>query len=157
MDKKTGILSELEENLALIPIGIALVLTLLSLVMKPFASEEAITLVLQISYYAYGWIASLAVALCARNRSHMRAPLVERILPENLRRYVGLLSDLVTLIVLVGMLYGTFQGLNAALAAQTMNSKAPQLPMSVVYFAPIVGFAAGTIRHIQSMMKGAGK
>ena len=52
MDKKTGILSELEENIALIPIAIAVVLTLLSLVMKPFASEEATALVLQISDYA---------------------------------------------------------------------------------------------------------
>ena len=60
----------------------------------------------------------------------------------------------IVLLIMFGMLYGTYQGLTETLADHVMNSKVPSLPLSIAYFAPLVGFAIGILRQIQSILKG---
>ena len=144
----------IEEKVMLIPLALAVILTLASLVMKFTAGKEAAVLVEQLSYYSYGWICSLCLAVCARDRSHMKVALLEKKLPEKARNVMRLASDLVVLLIMVGLLFGTFHVIQIALAESTMNSKAANLPLSIGYFAPAVGFAAGIARHVQSILRG---
>lgn len=153
-ERKRSFWDNIEEKVMLIPLALAVILTLLSLVMKFTAGKEAAALVEQLSYYSYGWICSLCLAVCARDRSNMKVALLEKKLPEKAQNAMRLASDLVILFIMIGMLYGTFQVIHIALAENAMNSKAANLPLSIGYFAPTVGFAAGIVRHVQSVWKG---
>lgn len=152
-NKKPGFLDELEENIMLIPMGIALLLILVSFVMQPFAPPEAIAAVQQVSYYAYAWVASIALAFCARRNRHMRIPVLEGKMSDHTKKVLYVIHDILGLVVLVVMLIFSLQLVGQTAAEGAMDSKAPGVPLVIAYAAPVVGYIAACIRTLMRMMK----
>lgn len=153
-EQKHPVLDQLEDNIILIPLILSVVLTLIAFVVQTVSGTEAAAVFNRLSYYAYAWVCSLGIAVCARDRCHVRVALLEKALPQQGKRIMGILGDLISLVILIGMLWGCWQVLDAALDAGTMDSVATGVPVSIAYFAPVIGFALGTVRHIQSMVQG---
>lgn len=156
-ENKSSVLSHLEENIILIPLIISVILTLISFVVQTVSGSEAAAFYNRLSYYAYAWVCCLGLVACCRDRRHVRVALLEKALPDKGKKWLGVISDLITLVILIGMLWGCWQVLDKALAEHTTDSVATGVPVSIAYFAPVVGFAFGIIRHIQSILKGGKK
>ena len=155
-NKKPGFLDELEENIMLIPMGISLLLILVSFVMQLFASPEAIAAVQQVSYYAYAWVASIALALCARRNRHMRIPVLEVKMSESTKKVIYVFHDVLGLVVLVVMLIFSLRLVGQVIAEGTMDSKVEGLPIVIAYAATVVGYAAACVRTVLRMAKKEG-
>ena len=148
MSEKKPILAGLEENLVLIPVGISLLLVLVSFVMQFFAPEEAVAAVQQASFYAYAWVFSLSLAMCARDNKHLRVPVLEDKLSENAKHIEFIIHDILGLIVLIVMLVVSVQILGQTIADGVMDEKAPMLPLWIAYAAPVAGYALACIRSL---------
>ena len=153
MNEKKSLWDSLEENLILIPVALSLLLVLVSFVMQFFASPEAITAVQQVSFYAYAWVFSLSLAICARENRHLRVPVLEDKLSENAKKVERVIHDILGLIVLFVMLVATLGLVRNTAAAGLMDEKAPGLPMVIAYAAPMVGYALACIRTLLRMFK----
>ena len=156
-NKKPRFLDEFEENIMLIPMGISLLLILVSFVMQLFASKEAITAVQQLSYYAYAWVASIALALCARDAKHLRIPVLEAKMSEKTKKTLYVIHDILGLVVLGVMLIFSFKLIGATLAENGMDKKVPGLPLVIAYAAPTVGYVWATIRTLMRRFGKGGK
>lgn len=158
MDKKDrGFFQELEENLMLIPLAIAVFLHLLTFVGQKFISPELTASLLGISYYAYAWIASLGIAVCAREKAHMRISVFDKIYPAPVKAAFSILSEAVGCIVMLVLLYFSFSMLANAISAGEMNAKIPTLIVWPAYAAPVAGMLFALIRTIVRLVKGGKK
>lgn len=151
---KSSFLNHLEDNLLMIPLTISIILTLISFAVQIVSGSEAAAFYNRLAYYAYAWVASLGLAVCCRDQRHIRINMIEKALPPAGKKVVQALSYLISLVILIGMLWGCWNVLNQALADGTMDSVATHVPVCIAYFAPVVGFAAGTIRHILRLFRG---
>lgn len=156
-EKKSGFWDELEENIMLIPLAIAVVLSLVTFILQKFLSSETTNTMLQASYYAYAWMASFGLAVCARKGSHIRVAVFDKVYPEKVKAILDLLCDLVGFVVMVILLYFSFKMVSSALAEGAVNSKAPALPLWIAYLAPVCGVTFACVRTVVRLIKGGGQ
>ncbi len=158
MDKKDhSFLNELEENLMLIPLAIAVFLHLFTFAGQKFISPDLNASLLGISYYAYAWIASLGIAVCARDKTHMRISLFDKIYPAPVSAALAALSEIVGGVVMLVLLFFSFSLLTNAIAVGEMNAKIPTLIVWPAYAASVVGMLAALVRTIVRLIKGGKK
>lgn len=151
--KKKPFLNGLEETMMGIAVGISTLLTLASVFIQFFLSPETIAAVQQMSYYSYAWVVSFALSVCARDNLYLRVPLLEQHLPDAGRKFLGVIQNLVSVIVLAVLLAIYIQATMDTIAAGKMDEKAPFLSLSLVYISLAVGFTVVNIRNIARLVK----
>ena len=144
----------LEERLMMVPFLISTVLTLAAFVVKFTGKKEAVTFMLQLSYYSYTWLVCIAIGASMRDNRHLVVNLLPKIYPKLVQKGLDVFNQLLSLVLLVALFVGSFLLIQITLAEGTMDSKASALPMIIVYFAPLLGFGWGTIRAVQRLLQG---
>ncbi len=152
--KKSGFWNQLEEKIVVYPLILAVVFCLAGFVCNFFASEETVTLMKQISYYCYAYVACIGLSMCAHRKMHMRAALMDNVWPHKVRVVIDFLCELIGIGVMAVLLKGSFDLLSSSLLEGTMNSTAPALPLWIAYLAPVLGLAAAIVRTVIRLVKG---
>lgn len=147
MEQKKDFLDELAQNLMVITIIIASVLTLLSMIAQ-FISPDLKVLVTQLAYYAYGWTVFLALGPTVKRGAFMRIDLLTGRYPAGVQTALKLLSNVVLFVLMVMLCVLSIQNLMNAISTGAVNANAPVIPLALAYAAPVIGYALGVIAYI---------
>lgn len=150
--KKKWFLDGLEDNLMLIPLIVGGVITLAAFLAR-FISPEREVLFNQLAYYAFGWYVALVMATCVREKMYLKLDLVNQLLPAAGKKVLAVLNEILELIVICVIFVFSFKVVGQALSEGTVNAVAPQIPVAVAYFAPILGFGIAIVRKIERLLK----
>ena len=152
-EKKT-FLPGFEENLMGVAMIIALVLMLSTCFTQFFMSEESVAVVQQMSFYAYAWVVSFALSICARDNIYHRVPLLEKHLPEAGQKALLVFQNVVSVVMLAALLVLYIRATINNLAAGTPDKVAPFIPLALCYVALTIGFSLANVRNIVRVFKG---
>lgn len=118
-------------------------------VFAQFISEDAQTLLNQLSYYFYGWTVFFALGPAVKRNAFMRIDLICKRYPQSLQRILKCVCDCLFFLLLAFMLIYSVQNFAQALADGARNEKASAIPLAAAYAAPIVGYVLSLIAYIR--------
>lgn len=147
MEQKKDFLDELSQNLMMIMIVAASVFTLLSVVFQ-FISADIKELMMQLSYYAYGWMVFLSLGPAVKRMAFMKIELLVDKYPAGIRSALKLLCSLLLFLMMALMCWFSIGNFLGAVTEGTLNAKVPFIPLALAYAAPAVGYTLGTIAYI---------
>jgi len=102
----------------------------------------------EFSRFAFVWTGFFAVGYCYRRSASLRIDMFLNMLPRKGRAVLEIIVNLISFALFAVLLRTSYQ-IVASTAAIGQVSPAMQLPMQVVYAAPVVGFAIALFRLAQ--------
>lgn len=152
MKEKHVVLPDLEEKLMMIPLVIAVVLSLISLVLSLAGQSDASSAFGQYSYYAYAWICCIGLGSCVKTGNHLRINIFGDKYPESVNKFLEVLNSALEIIVIAALFIGS-----VILLSQLFTSGEEELSaiaLIAIYGAPIVGYGLGVFRWIEKRIVG---
>ena len=143
----------LEEKIMLIPLAISVCLTMAGLVCKAAGKAEATVIANQLSYYSYTWLCCIGFGASVRTGKHLKIDIFGDKMPMKLQKFWKIVNEVLGFAIIVGMFIGSFLITKNAILTGQMDAKVPQLPLILVYTAPVAGFGIGLLRSIQKLLK----
>lgn len=104
----------------------------------------------ELARYIFIWLVYLGISYGAKQIRHIKIEGALLMFPKFLRPYIILIGDLLFLAYAIIIIY---TGIDLVQRQMMLNQVSPALsiPMSIVYAAPVVGFAFTAIRQIQTL------
>ena len=157
MEKKNA-LGGIEEKLILCAATIAIVLTIVSVVMKLLKMDTI--WINNLSYFIYGWAVCLGAAVAAKTGAFMAIDIISAKYPESTKLVLKKAGEVVmTLIWLFLVVFSCKNAIDhiSEVAKIVPNPGKPDFivdgpPLAIAYFAPVVGYAFAFVRSIQRLM-----
>lgn len=102
----------------------------------------------ELARYIFIWLIYIGISYGARIMKHIKIEAALEIYPKKIRPYVVIIGDILFLIFSVIIVYLAY---DVVMMQVQLNQKSPamQIPMWIMYSAPMVGFALTALRQIQ--------
>lgn len=139
-----------EYLLMIIVVSITLIMLLQVFMRKVVGSP--LTWPEEICRYLFLWSGYLGLGYCFKKKINLKIDFVVEKLPKKIGNVISKISELILIAFLVYIFWAsieTFMGI------RVLGQKSPalEIPMSIIYFAPVFGYGLGIIRLIQSYIK----
>lgn len=140
-----------EEALLMLLLLMINVVVLFSVIMR-YVLGNALSWGEEITRYMFVWSAFLSISFCIKKENHIRIDMLVRALPARLEWFMEIFVDVIQLAFFIYMLRASCIA-TEDIKASMQSSPALFIPMWLIYGSSAVGFALGTIRGIQHLIK----
>lgn len=105
----------------------------------------------ELARYMFIWLIYLGISYGAKIMKHIKIDAGLKLFPQKMRPYIQIIGDIFFLIFSVFII---ITSLNLVQKQITLGQKssAMQIPMWIIYAAPLVGFTLTAIRQIQTIL-----
>lgn len=130
-----------------ISVGVLLLTTILFMVMAQvivrFTPFGGWVWTGELARFCLVWLTFAVAGYLMGRREHIAIDIIDQVLPRRGRRLVDIVSHLVVGITAIAFLY---QGVGLMEAQSGVRSSAAEIPMSLLYAVPTIGFALTALR-----------
>lgn len=102
--------------------------------------------------YCFIWSGYLSIGYCFRKDKVLKIDILINTFPKKIQNVLEIIAEIIVLILLIYIFYYSIPVFN--IVKQTgQTSPALEIPMSAIYFAPVLGFGIGVLRYLQLLYK----
>lgn len=116
-----------------------------------YVVQESLTWSEEIARYLFIWVSYIGVSYAVKMNAHIRVEAAIMFMPDKVKKYVQLLSNIVFLIFAIFVVKEGYV-LSMKIFTFGQNSPAMGIPMGYIYLAPTVGFFLVFLRLVQSLI-----
>ncbi|SBW12841.1 TRAP transporter, DctQ-like membrane protein [uncultured Alphaproteobacteria bacterium] len=128
----------------------AMTLILAVQVFMRYVMQASLTWSEELARYIFVWLIYMGISYGAKIMKHIRIEAAVLLLPEKGQRYVEIVGDVLFLAFACFIVY-TSWGIVQKQLLLGQTSPAIQMPMWMLYSAPLVGFGLTALRQIQAI------
>lgn len=100
-----------EEGLIAFILGVMTVLTFVQVVLR-YGFNSGFIWALEVNFYLFSWLVMIGISYCVRVRAHIGVDAAVKLFPARVRRVVGIIVVVLTLIYASLMIYGSVEYIN---------------------------------------------
>ena len=139
-----------ELAICIILMSLMTVIIFIQVIMR-YVMENSLVWSEELARYLFIWLIYMGISYGAKIMKHIKIEAALGLFPKKMRPYVVLLGDVLFLSFSVFIAYTAFTVVQKQLALG-QTSPAMQMPMWIIYAAPMVGFTLTSIRQIQTIV-----
>lgn len=151
------VLRWLDDNAELVLLMVALVIMTIAMGMQIVARyifNSPLSWSEELSRFMFVWSGFLSISYCIKKGIAIRIEQVVDFFPKNVKKIFDIVVSIVLIVYFVYLIPYAYDFLYAAVKTGQL-APAMQIPMSLVYVSPLLGFILAIIRLIQNIIKDA--
>lgn len=129
----------------------AMTLILAVQVFMRYVMQASLTWSEELARYIFVWLIYMGISYGAKIMKHIRIEAAVLLLPQKGQRYVEIVGDVLFLLFALFIVY-TSWGIVQKQLMLGQTSPAIQMPMWMLYSAPLVGFGLTALRQVQAIV-----
>jgi TRAP-type C4-dicarboxylate transport system permease small subunit len=142
-------INKIEVTMCIILMIAITVVTFIQVIMR-YVMHNSLSWSEELARYLFIWLTYVGVSYGSKEMKHVKIEAALTLFPNKVRPYIVILGDLLFLAFSIFVVYTSYEVVLKQLEFK-QKSPAIEMPIWIIYAAPMVGFAFTTIRQIQTI------